>query len=145
MNAKREGGSDGGSAGESREELSRKPGVEGEMIAPCGLNCAACTIYRAKSEPNVMNAILKWFREERKRELAPEKIHCDGCLGDRSRHWSADCGILKCVVDEHGLDSCSRCNEFPCGRLETWAQKDAGYAGALGNLKAMKEMKERKC
>ncbi len=113
------------------------------MIAPCGIDCSLCDIRRAKSEPELMEKILVWFKNERKLDLKPEQITCDGCLGDRSHHWSADCGILKCSVDEHKLQSCSDCGEFPCERLEKWTKGDAGYAKALGRLKEMRKGKQR--
>jgi hypothetical protein len=88
-----------------------------------------------------MKTILDWFKNERKTELLPEQIACEGCFGDRAKHWSADCWILQCAVDQHHHKSCSVCGEFPCERLEKWAQGDAGYARALGRLKDMREEK----
>ena len=109
------------------------------MLAPCGIDCSKCKIHRAKSEPETMKSILDWFKNERKKELSPEQIQCDGCLGDREKHWSADCSILKCSVDDHKLTSCSSCGEFPCGRLEKWAQAGTKYTEALGRLKEMRQ------
>lgn len=108
------------------------------MLAPCGLDCSACDIHRAKDDPGLMKTILDWFKTERKMELSSEQIRCDGCLGNRSNHWSPDCWILKCAVDEHHHESCSECDEFPCEKLEKWAQSDAGYSRALGRLKEMR-------
>ena len=112
------------------------------MLAPCGIDCSTCSIHRAKSEPETMKSILDWFRNERKKELSPDQIQCDGCLGDRTKHWSGDCGILKCAVDEHHHQSCSACDDFPCGRLDKWAQGGAKYTKALGSLKEMKKAKQ---
>jgi len=117
--------------------------VAQNMLAPCGIDCSACDIRRAKSEPELLKNILDWFKNERKLDLKPEQITCDGCLGDRSKHWSADCSILKCSVDDHGLDSCSDCAEFPCERLEKWAERDARYAEAFGRLQEMRKGKQR--
>ncbi len=110
-----------------------------EMLAPCGLDCSKCNIYRAKREPETMQRILDWFKNERKIELKPEQVACQGCLGDRSAHWSADCGILQCSVDQRGLTSCSRCGGFPCEKIESWAARGPKYAAALDRLKAMKK------
>lgn len=112
-----------------------------EMIAPCGLDCSECDIYRAASEPEARERILAWFKTERKISLKPEQIACQGCLGDRSAHWSPDCGILQCSVDQRGLKSCSTCGEFACDRLETWASHGRKYAAALERLKGMKNAK----
>lgn len=112
------------------------------MLAPCGIDCSMCEIRRAQSEPETMKSILNWFKDKRNLELKPEQIFCGGCPGDRSRHWSADCWILKCSVDDRRLTSCSDCGDFPCGRLEEWAKGNAGYGKALARLKEMKAKRE---
>lgn len=108
------------------------------MIAPCGIDCSACDIHRAKDNPELMAEVLDWFKTERKKEFSAEQIRCDGCLGERSRHWSPECWILRCVVEEHHHESCSECEEFPCERLEKWGRSSAGYSKALARLKAMR-------
>ncbi len=112
-----------------------------DMIAPCGLDCSKCDIYRAKSEPETMQRILDWFKRERNIDLKPEQVACQGCLGDRSAHWSADCDILRCSADKRGLTSCSSCDEFPCVRLESFASHGPKYAAALERLRGMKKGK----
>ncbi|MGE5594000.1 MAG: DUF3795 domain-containing protein [Betaproteobacteria bacterium] len=112
-------------------------GGEDRMIAPCGLNCGACDIFRAPGDPETMKRILRWFEKERGLKLREEDVRCDGCLGDRSKHWSADCWILRCSVDDNGLRSCAECSRFPCARLEEWAGSDDGYRKALERLKSM--------
>ncbi|MGE5580311.1 MAG: DUF3795 domain-containing protein [Bacillota bacterium] len=108
------------------------------LIAPCGIDCSTCHIYRAKHEPEIMKDILDWFRNERKKELSPEQVRCGGCLGDRASHWSADCDILQCSVDNHKINSCSECGEFPCDRLGKFAQGGPKYAEAVDSLREMK-------
>ena len=117
--------------------MGKKPA---RMMAPCGLDCLECDIRRAKSEPDTMREILEWFARERGIELRPEQVDCGGCLGDRSAHWSPDCRILKCSVDERGLSSCSKCGEFPCSQLETWASRSPRYAEGLARLKEMRRL-----
>jgi len=108
---------------------------EDSMVAPCGIDCRECDIFRAPREPEIMDGILKWFQEERGLTLRREDIRCGGCLGDRSVHWSADCPILQCAVDDNGLRSCVVCGRFPCGRLEEWAGDSDGHREALDRLK----------
>ncbi len=110
-----------------------------EMLAPCGIDCSKCRIRNAKSQPEIMKSVLDWFRDERNIDLAPEKVACDGCLGDRGKHWSAECGILKCSVDDHRLASCSDCSEFLCERLLRWGQAGPKYAAAVDRLKGMRK------
>jgi hypothetical protein len=113
-----------------------------EMIAVCGIDCSNCDIRRAKSDPETMDDVIRWFREKLNKELVPEQVCCDWCLGDRAKHWDAECRILRCAVDEHGVDSCSDCSEFPCDYLNTWAKINTKYARAFARLKTMKESKK---
>jgi len=61
------------------------------LAAPCGVYCGACLSYN--------------------------KGTCYGCSSDnrtqkRTSKWG--CKIRRCCVDEHKLDSCNQCSEFPC-------------------------------
>ena len=47
---------------------------------------------------------MDWLRKERDVEVKVEDVHCLGRSGDRAKHWSPDCWILKCCVDEKGLE-----------------------------------------
>ena len=108
-----------------------------ELIAVCGLNCGDCDIYRAGNDRTLAQKISDWYKKERNKDIPPDVIHCSGCVGDRARHWSGDCEILKCAVDEKGLRFCSECGEFPCERLTKWASKSKSYEEGLARLKAM--------
>jgi hypothetical protein len=54
-----------------------------------------------------------------------------GLSGDRAVHWSPDCAVLKCCIDERKPTHCSDCKGFPCRRLEEWAEQGAKYEAAL--------------
>jgi len=119
--------------------------MEIEMMAACGLDCSGCEIRRAPTDAQAAQVIVDWFRkegwltaEEGMAEVLERKMYCCGCLGDRAVHWSADCWILACCVDEHGLTNCSQCAEFACQRLEAWATQNAGYGAALERLKGIR-------
>ncbi len=117
-----------------------------QHIAACGLDCNACPF--PKIHENLENA-QKWvgqFREwkvisdsEGAEEIMAKGPYCISCHGDRSKHWSANCWILKCCVDEKGLDNCSQCDEFPCEKLVEWSKENPSYGKALDNLKKLKE------
>ena len=109
------------------------------MIAVCGLNCRECQIFQAQDNLEIAEAIADWFKRERSVEVNIEDIHCEGCKGDRSKHWSPDCPILKCCVDEKGLQFCSQCEDFPCKMLIEWAKGGERYREAIERLKRMKE------
>ena len=61
--------------------------------------------------------------DEGAEEIMAKGPYCKGCRGDRSRHWSAECWILKCCVDDKGLSNCSQCGEFPCVKLTEWSKE----------------------
>ena len=106
-----------------------------KLIAACGIDCDACDVRLAPKDATVRQEIVEWLRDTRHVEVEPEAIHCSGCRGDRAAHWSADCWILRCCVDERGLRFCSDCKQFPCERLVAWASQDEGYGRALKRLK----------
>jgi len=86
---------------------------------------------------------VEWLKKERGIDLKVEDVRCFGCKGDRSRHWSPDCWILKCCFDEKGLEFCYQCEDFPCERLEEWAEGSERYMEALNRLREMGEMESR--
>jgi putative nucleotidyltransferase with HDIG domain len=75
--------------------------------------------------------------------VSAEDIRCKGCKGDRDRHWSPDCWILTCCVDERGLEFCNQCEVFPCTRLAEWASTSPRYTAALERLKRMNVDREK--
>ena len=110
-----------------------------EMIAVCGLDCSSCDIRLATTDENLAKKVAEWFKKDLNEEIRPEDIYCFGCKGDRKKHWSPDCWILKCCVDERGLDFCYECENFACERLEEWAKQNEGYGNALARLRRLKE------
>jgi len=108
-----------------------------QRIAVCGLNCSECDIFRASDNPEIAQRIVNWFKEERHIDVKIEDIHCLGCREDRTKHWSPDCWILRCCVDEKGLEFCYQCEDFPCEKLSEWAKENKKYEEALNRLKEM--------
>jgi hypothetical protein len=118
---------------------------EGQLIAVCGLDCAACDLYRLPADDEAAERVVSWFRDmdwlaqdEGLQEVLERSLYCRGCRGDRSLHWSPDCWILECCVDERGHTYCSECEAFPCRRLEERAAGSERYAQGLARLKAMR-------
>ena len=119
--------------------------VERQLVAVCGLNCGDCEIRRVPDDPQAAERVAAWFKEkgwlkenEGVAELVERSPYCMGCRGDRSVHWSSDCWILRCCVDEKGLEFCHECDLFPCERLSNWAKGSSSYASALKRLKEMR-------
>ena len=114
-------------------------GEANQMIAACGIECFKCDILQATSDRKIAQYIADWFKKERNEVVKLEDIRCSGCKGDRAKHWSSDCWILKCCVDDKGLEFCNECAEFPCVKLVEWSKTDKGYGAALNRLKEMKK------
>lgn len=115
------------------------------QIAVCGLDCGSCDIFRVQSNAEAARKVTDWLRskgwireDEGVEEVVGKAPYCLGCRGDRRVHWSPDCWILKCCVDDRGLDHCSDCNEFPCRELQEWSQRSEGYSNAFERLKRMR-------
>jgi hypothetical protein len=88
---------------------------------------------------------INWYREmgwlgegEGVETAVEKKMYCTGCHGDREIHWSSDCWILKCCVDERGLDHCNECPEFPCSKLVEWSEQSSKYKEALERLSSLR-------
>ncbi|MCK4232801.1 DUF3795 domain-containing protein [candidate division WOR-3 bacterium] len=109
-----------------------------DIIGVCGIICSGCDILEASTNPEKAQNIVDWFKKGRNTDVKLEDICCQGCKGDRAKHWSVDCWILQCCVDEKGLESCSECEEFPCKKLVEWAKGSERYEEALNRLKEMK-------
>ncbi|MBN2172089.1 MAG: DUF3795 domain-containing protein [Candidatus Krumholzibacteriota bacterium] len=115
------------------------------MMAACGLDCGTCEIRLAPTDPAAARIFVDWLKQQGRLaegegmpEVMERKMYCTGCLGDRDTHWAADCWILACCVDRHGLTNCSECGSFPCDRLVEWSGQNDGYAAALARLKELR-------
>jgi hypothetical protein len=98
------------------------------MMGVCGLDCSTCEIRLAPTDPAAAEVIVSWFRErgwlgegEGISEVIEREMTCKGCQEDRSMHWSPDCPLLVCCVDEKHLDHCAQCDEFACAKVEAFA------------------------
>lgn len=120
--------------------------LKNEMIGVCGLDCGSCDIRKAPHDPEAAQRIIAWFKKEGWlkenegiNEIIERRMYCKGCRDDRSVHWSPDCWILECCVDDKGHKFCYECNTFPCEQLSEWAKQNDSYGQALHRLKEMKE------
>jgi hypothetical protein len=116
------------------------------LIAVCGIDCTDCPLRAADTDEGAAQALAGWFRDMgwiEENEGAPEIMargpYCRGCRGDRDVHWSANCWILECCVDDKSLASCHECQTFPCEQLVEWAAQNDRYTEALDRLHSIKE------
>jgi hypothetical protein len=110
-------------------------------MAACGLDCGACDLYKASFDISAAESLVEWFKSkgwigihDGAAELMEKGPYCCGCQGDRNKHWSGNCAILICCVDERKLEHCAHCDEFPCQRLKEWSEQGEGYQKALNRL-----------
>jgi hypothetical protein len=118
--------------------------TEQNMIAACGLDCSRCEIRRAPFDEDAAASVVAWYREQGWLEedegmavVLERNMYCCGCLEDRTAHWSPDCWILQCCVDDRDLENCAWCPDFACERLKEWAAQNQGYAQALERLREL--------
>jgi len=113
------------------------------VIGACGILCDECDIHRATEDTRLAREIAARFEEKLGEPVRVEEIRCEGCRGDRGSHWSPDCWILECCVDDRGLEYCYECESFPCQRLAERASTSPRYGAALERLKRMNVNREK--
>ena len=113
-----------------------------EMMAVCGLDCETCDIRLVPIDPDAAQRVVAWFHEmawlkenEGVAEIIEREMHCRGCREDRSLHWSPECPLLICCVDEKSLEHCAQCDEFVCEKLEAFASDSEAHREAVERLK----------
>lgn len=109
------------------------------MMAPCGIDCSQCDIYKAANDPEFAQKLAAQWRETWMPKAQADWFKCHGCVADHSLCWSEDCRIYKCCVENRKLDSCSHCDDFPCEELEKWAAEYPNHQHAFEELKRMRE------
>lgn len=109
--------------------------VEEWRLSVCGLNCAACDIYRASHGDEAERArIIAWFKEKRGIDLKPGQVRCDGCRCPPERNWSDDCAMQRCAA-EKGHRYCFECEGFPCRHTDAFANDGTvHHAQTIKNL-----------
>ncbi len=108
------------------------------MIAPCGIDCAECEIYKAANDPRLAEETARQWRANGLKKADASWFVCQGCRVDRTKCWTEDCGIYACCVEDRKLDSCSNCSDFACDQLQKWAEESPNHAAAVERLKGMR-------
>jgi hypothetical protein len=104
--------------------------LSGDLIAPCGMNCALCASYLALTN-----------------KLKSKGVKMPYCTGCRARNKK--CAFLKksCPRLLKGeVDFCFECSDFPCDRLKTIDNryKSRYRMGMIDNSRFIKEHGIRK-
>lgn len=115
------------------------------MMGACGYDCGNCSIRHVPLDPMRAQDVVGWYKEmgwlaedEGITEAIVKGMYCTGCHGSRETHWSADCAILLCCVDERGLTHCAQCPDFPCQRVISFeSDGHAQHRAAVARLRRM--------
>jgi len=89
----------------------------------CGIYCETeCCIYKAYISAN------KSFRRQVAQIIFNDanrwpEIRCDGCKGEQSICWYAECPVKKCAYAQ-GFEFCIECERYPCHTLLIQQEKN---------------------
>ena len=80
------------------------------LVAPCGLHCGSCAVYKVKDDPSLREGLIK--------KMNWKGAPCPGCrsIKGKSQFISDTCATYACVTGK-GLDFCFECGDFPCSKL----------------------------
>jgi hypothetical protein len=93
------------------------------LVAPCGLDCFNCEIYKDNLTSNMAEML------HAKLGVDVKDIPCEGCRRQEGRHFHfppEGCATLDCAKSK-GVELCCDCNEFPCALLAPMADGAARY------------------
>ncbi len=109
------------------------------IAAPCGLYCGSCGIFRTYFDRNRRKA------EEYSRAMKckPGDIKCSGCRVDGAFCWSTNCHFKECT-GKRGIGFCYECKDFPCEKLDEFAESAPHHRDIIANLERMKIVGWRK-
>lgn len=118
-------------------------------MAPCGIDCNACALYRAAFDAESAASLVPWFisrgwiaPDGGGAEVAAKAPFCLGCLGECGVRWSGDCEIKVCCVDEKKLTNCGECPNFECEKLERWGREAPHHARAVESLAELRKSRD---
>lgn len=108
-----------------------------ELIAPCGIDCGACTAYKATvaGDREALAAIARRQSEQRGSEVAVEEVMCEGCVGGGERRiaFTRECPIRACAL-ERGFANCGLCPDFACAKTNFILDRNAEARARLEKI-----------
>ncbi|UCH58018.1 MAG: DUF3795 domain-containing protein [Candidatus Bathyarchaeota archaeon] len=81
--------------------------ADGLIFSVCGLICDDCEYFKGEKEPR-----------------------CLGCTAHGGKPFWGECPTYACV-EEHGVDHCGLCGEFPCDRFVEMYDPSQGQVSAV--------------
>jgi hypothetical protein len=117
--------------------------MDEKLVAPCGLYCGACEMFRADHDDNELKLReLAKGMSEKFRPVSVEEMRCDGCLGEGQINvWCQGCNIRLCSKHSAEQTLCSECPEFPCERLSAFNNDGMPHhSEIIANLRQLKKI-----
>lgn len=108
------------------------------MIAPCGIDCKNCDMYKASQDREFAEFLAADWRQSGHPKADASWFTCQGCHGDESLVWCDDCDIRDCCKKDKKLHNCSECEIFPCSMLESSACN--GFPNHKQGLERLKQL-----
>jgi len=94
-----------------------------EKITLCGDNCIACPRYHACSDEELQKVAELWHRVGwRDHIVSSEEMKCEGC----SSYKQCTYQLVECT-EEHKVEKCNQCREFPCEKIERMLARSRDY------------------
>ena len=111
--------------GSKTSKAAVPPGMKGQLVAPCGMNCNVCAGYLAS-----------------KHDVKAHGIRMMYCIGCRPRN--KNCAFLKrdCKQLRTGeVEFCYECDDFPCERLSALDRRyrENFRMSEIGNLEYIRD------
>ncbi|MBQ3156488.1 MAG: DUF3795 domain-containing protein [Clostridia bacterium] len=100
--------------------------MNGNGLAPCGLDCGSCNLYKAAHDLEAAAALVDWFRsrgwigeEEGAASVQQKAPFCMGCQDKQEPCWCGECFLRDCC-EEKKYAHCGQCPDFPCAKYMEW-------------------------
>jgi hypothetical protein len=88
-----------------------------DFLAPCGVYCETCRIYRATrdNDHELIKKLLDAYEGKISglEKISEEDGQCEGCLSEDVSIFCRECSVKDCTR-EKGYSGCHECDDFPC-------------------------------
>lgn len=110
-------------------------------IAPCGLNCYQCEVYKATIEDSINKKIeLAEKFTSPEYEVSPEDINCLGCHRDSTLvfKFCRECELRQCAT-HHNVINCGYCEDYACDKISNILDNDPNNKKILDEIHISKD------
>ena len=91
--------------------------MDNKHISYCGYDCSMCPVYIATKNQDY-DSLRKILFISNDKEISLDTYGCFGCCDERSNNIMCTNCYIKTCAKKNKIDSCGKCNEFPCQYLK---------------------------